>query len=95
MACWDTHRPQHHCKTDSYRNNFRDVPSSAWYYDNVAAVYEYGLMNGTESDEFSPNDQVSMAQTVTLAARLRKLYLTGDGTFASSSHCCRSTWTMP
>lgn len=84
VAYWDT-TGHSITKTDSYRNNFRDVPSSAWYYDNVAAVYEYGLMNGTESDEFSPNDQVSMAQTVTLAARLRKLYLTGDGTFASSS----------
>ena len=42
-------------------------------------------MNGVESNKFKPADQVTAAQAITLAARLRKLYLTGDGTFAVTS----------
>ncbi|MCF0122778.1 MAG: S-layer homology domain-containing protein [Ruminiclostridium sp.] len=72
-------------KSASYANTFRDVAKSAWYYSSVALVYSYGLMNGTESNKFSPSDQITGAQSITLAARLRKIYLTGDGTFSKSS----------
>lgn len=84
VAYWDT-AGHSFTKSGSYQNTFRDVSSSAWYYSNVAAVYEYGLMDGVEGNIFKPNDQVSAAQAVTLAARLRKLYLTGNGTFSASS----------
>ena len=84
VAYWDT-AGHSFTKSGSYQNTFRDVSSSAWYYSNVAAVYEYGLMDGVEGNIFKPNDQVSAAQAVTLAARLRKLYLTGSGTFSASS----------
>ena len=94
VAYWDT-TGHSITKTDSYRNNFRDVSSSAWYYDNVAAVYEYGLMNGTESDEFSPNDQVSMAQTVTLAARRESSTSPETAPSPAAPRGTSPTWTMP
>lgn len=84
VAYWDT-AGHSFSRTRTYQNIFRDVSTSAWYYDSVAAVYEYGLMDGVEDNEFKPTDQVSAAQAVTLAARLRKLYLTGSGTFSASS----------
>lgn len=72
-------------KGTSYGGQFTDVSKTAWYYDSIASVYAYGLMNGVESNKFKPADQVTAAQAITLAARLRKLYLTGDGTFAVTS----------
>ena len=45
----------------------------------------YGLMNGMETGKFIPTYQVTGAQAVTLAARLRKLYLTGSGAFSAST----------
>lgn len=84
VAKWDT-SGRSLTKTLTYQNSFKDLSSTAWYYSNVVAAYDYGLMNGTEPTKFSPDDQVSAAQAITLAARLRKLYLTGDGTFAASS----------
>lgn len=69
----------------TYNNCFTDVPQKAWYYTSIASVYAYNLMNGVEKTKFMPNDEVTAAQTVTLAARMRKLYLTGDGTFAATS----------
>ena len=84
VAYWDT-KGRSLKKTASYQNNFKDVSKSAWYYNNVAASYEYGLMNGTKPGEFEPTKPISAVQAITLAARLRKLYLTGNGTFAASN----------
>ena len=70
---------------DIFRDNFRDVKATNWYYDSVASVYNYGLMSGTSATEFSPASQVTAAQAITMAARLHKIYTTGNGDFAASS----------
>lgn len=72
-------------KTGSYQGNFRDVASNAWYRGSVASVYEYGLMNGTDVNKFGPDGNVTAAQTITMAARLRKQFLTGNGSFAATN----------
>ncbi len=84
VAKWDT-SGHSFVKSKTYQNNFKDVSSRAWYYPYVTAAYSYGLMDGIETNKFKPDKQISAAQTITLAARLRKLYLTGNGTFANSS----------
>lgn len=84
VAKWDT-SGHSLVKTLTYQNDFQDISSSAWYYSSVVEAYRYGLMNGMEPGKFIPTYQVTGAQAVTLAARLRKLYLTGDGTFAASN----------
>ncbi|WP_320611562.1 S-layer homology domain-containing protein [Evtepia sp.] len=72
-------------KQNTYQNEYIDVPKTAWYYDNVVASYEYGLMNGMDGRKFAPQDQITSIQAITLAARMRKLYLTGNGSFPSST----------
>ena len=42
-------------------------------------------MSGTSATEFSPASQVTAAQAITMAARLHKIYTTGNGDFAASS----------
>lgn len=83
-ARWDT-GGRSFKQNASYRNQFRDVASGAWYYKSVAGAYNYSLMNGVESNLFDPDGRITAAQAVVIAARLRKLYLTGTGTFSSSN----------
>lgn len=64
---------------------FADVAYDSWYADNVAAVYEYGLMIGREDDRFVPDGVVTTAEAITLVARLHKLYYTGDDEFEAST----------
>ena len=72
-------------KTKTYNNNFKDVSSNSWYYSAVVSAYRYGLMDGVETKKFKPNDQITNAQAITLAARLRKLYVSGSASFAKTN----------
>lgn len=72
-------------KTDSfsplytYRGQFTDVPAGEWYYENVKALYELGLTNGQGSGtRFAPSASITLAEAVTMAARLRSLYELGS-----------------
>lgn len=65
-------------KTQIYNNQFIDVPSSMWFCENVATEYEYGLMKGTSSNVFNPYGNLTIAETITLAARIHSIY-SGDG----------------
>lgn len=64
-----------------YNGLFRDIAADAWYSGNVAAVYRLGLMKGTGANTFAPGKNVTIAETVTLAARLHSIYHTGKEAF--------------
>ncbi|MBQ8524274.1 MAG: CotH kinase family protein [Clostridia bacterium] len=51
---------------------FTDVKKTAWYYENVKAVYNSGIMEGKSDGIFAPNDSVTRAEFVTIMARLAK-----------------------
>ncbi|MDO4516895.1 MAG: S-layer homology domain-containing protein [Bacillota bacterium] len=72
-------------KSTSNSTTFRDVSKSAWYYNSITSACAYGLMNGVEKTSFKPNSQITAAQAITLAARMRKLYTTGSGSFSTTS----------
>lgn len=59
----------------TYQEQFQDVSQDAWYYENIRALYELGLTNGQGTgDRFAPDDNMTVAEAVTMAARLRSLY---------------------
>lgn len=64
---------------------FTDVADNAWYADNVRAAYEYGLINGQSATRFAPDNSLTVAEAVKLAACLHSIYNTGSAEFASSS----------
>ncbi len=72
-------------RSATYNNQFKDVSKSAWYYGSIASVYAYNLMNGVEKNKFDPNARITNGQAITLAARMRKLYTTGSGTFPTTT----------
>ncbi len=64
----------------SYTGQFSDVPAGSWYYENVALLYELGLTNGQDGgSRFAPDQEMTVAEVLTMAARLRSLYEHGDG----------------
>lgn len=54
-----------------------------WFYRNVSAAYEMGLMKGTGKDTFSPGNNVTIAEAITLAARIHSIYYTDSENFPS------------
>lgn len=63
---------------------FTDVPESHWSSANVGKVYELGLMKGTSDTSFNPTGNVTLAHTITMAARLHSIYTTGSENFVQS-----------
>jgi len=57
---------------------FNDVSEMAWYSKAVATCYELGLIEGKGKGEFDPQGSISVAETLTLAARVNKIY-NGEG----------------
>ena len=50
-------------------NPYSDVRRGAWYYDAVRFVTGAGLMNGTATTRFSPDETTSRAMVVTILWR--------------------------
>ena len=70
---------------------FTDVPADAWFAPNVQAAYELDLMTGSSATTFNPNGNLTIAEALVLACRLRSTYV-GDGeTFAARG----GTWYQP
>lgn len=61
--------------TAAYQNQFSDIKSDDWYYDNVVSLYSLGLTNGkNDPSTFVPASNMTLAEIATMAARLRSLY---------------------
>ena len=55
---------------ETWKNPYRDVRSTAWYYEDVAYVTQNKLMVGTSTMMFSPNAVMSRAMLVTVLYRM-------------------------
>ena len=64
---------------------FTDVESRDWFYDNVRTACELGLMIGDSQTTFNPNGNLTLAEAVTIAARLHSIYQTGSEGFQSGT----------
>lgn len=49
---------------------FADVPSGSWYYDDIAYVYDAGLMTGLTATAFGPNLSNTRGMIVTILWRM-------------------------
>lgn len=62
----------------TYAGEFSDLSPDSPFYDNVSALYEYGLTNGKGDGTFGLQDTVTLGQTVIFAGRIRGLYQSGN-----------------
>ncbi len=63
--------------------NFKDVPSDSWYYADVKNACEKDLINGKSADTFAPNDNLTYAEAVKLAAAMNQKFNTGSVTLTN------------
>ena len=56
---------------------FSDVKAGDWFRDNVAQAYALGLMVGNGDGTFNANGSVTIAETISIAARLHAAYTGG------------------
>ncbi|MDF9406776.1 S-layer homology domain-containing protein [Pelotomaculum isophthalicicum JI] len=55
--------------TDGASVAFKDVTSDKWYYREVAAAFQSGLVSGYNPDEFGPEDTVTREQIAAILVR--------------------------
>ncbi len=60
---------------------FTDVPQDAWYYSDVESAYTDGLINGKSDTEFAPDDNLTYAEAVKLAACMHMVATIGEASF--------------
>jgi len=61
---------------------FSDVGAGDWYAPYVATVYEYGIMLGSGNNQFNPAGNMKLSEAITIAVRIRSIYLGGVDTTA-------------
>ena len=61
---------------------FADVAPSDWFYGDVKTAWESGLIQGKSETLFAPDDPLTYAQAVKLAACMNQLYVSGEITLA-------------
>ena len=72
-------------KQNTYADQFVDVDNSAWYAPNVAAAYELGLVKGTSAINFGVSGNITIAETIALAARIDNIFYTGKADFVQGA----------
>ena len=60
---------------------FYDVNARDWYYDAVYYVWEKGLMDGIDTNEFAPNATLTRAMVWTIIARAEDVDTTGGNSW--------------
>ncbi len=71
---------------------FKDVKAKHWYYDEVKAVYDRGLMEGKTKDTFAPLEVMTRAQIVTIFYRLAGITETGLGSTLTFTDTKAKAW---
>ena len=69
---------QNFTRSKTYAGEFSDVAPGTTFYDNAAALYEYGLSVGKSDGTFGLKDSVTVGQIVIFSGRIHSLYATGD-----------------
>ena len=62
----------------TYGGQFTDVRDGDWFAPAVISAYEYGLLDGRGGGFFAPGGSVTIAELLTIAARLHAIYMTGS-----------------
>ncbi len=63
---------------------FTDIAAGDPFFEDVRATYQKGLMEGIPNSLFDPEGDLTIGETVALAARLRSIYDAADYDFAVS-----------
>lgn len=71
--------------------SFTDVPENAWFYNDVRYAVERNLIAGYSAETFAPEEGLTIAETIKLAACMHQLYNEGSVTLQNGG----SVWYQP
>lgn len=71
---------------------FTDVPTSAWYYNDVKNAVGMGLINGKTPTTYCPDNNLTYAEAFKLAACMNQLALNGAVTLKNGEDMWYSTY---
>lgn len=63
------------------QGQFSDIPADQWFTAHVAEAFELGIMKGDSTTTFNPYGDVTIAEAITMAARINSKYYHGDEHF--------------
>jgi len=66
-------------------NPFTDVPQNQWYYADIDSAYQNGLINGKTATLYMPDDYLTYAEAIKLAAAMNQRYTTGAVTLQNGN----------
>lgn len=61
-------------KVNEYTGNFTDIKDTDWFKEDVISSFETGLLKGKETNTFDPYGNLTLAEAITLAARVNNIY---------------------
>ena len=64
---------------------FTDVPANAWFYDEVKEAWENDLIDGVTGTLYKPDETLTVAQAIKLAAALHQMYFEGEVTLENGA----------
>lgn len=64
-------------RTNTYDNQFSDLTTESVFYDNVVALYEYGLSVGKADGTYDLSGELTVGEAIIFSARVRSLLTTG------------------
>ena len=64
---------------------FVDVPENAWFYDEVKQAWENDLIDGVTGTLYKPEETLTVAQAIKLAAALHQMYNNGKVTLTNGA----------
>lgn len=70
--------PENFIRGKTYENQFSDLTEDHTFYENVSALYEYGLTVGRSDGTYGLTAPMTVGQAVIFAGRIRSLYRAGD-----------------
>ena len=77
-AAPDTSQPNPFVRICAYTGQFPDLTPESTFYENVTALYEYGLSIGKRDGTYGIQDPATVGQGIIFAGRIRSLYDHGD-----------------
>lgn len=72
--------------------SFTDVAENAWYYSDVRYAVDRALISGRSAETFAPDDGLTVAEAVKLAACIHQLHSTGSVTLKNGGTVWYSTY---
>lgn len=70
----------------TYSGQFSDLTPGSSFYENITALYEYGLSSGRADGTYGPAAPMSVGQVLIFAGRIRSIYRTGDPEAGPAAH---------